>query len=292
MDTAKPTRPRVSPIVSAIRVPQDGVLKRSYHIQLPQSKSLLYIDDPVIHPSPGNSQPGTAKPSPVQESFNLPQTGSNGNSGAASRSSTTPLKYSSGGKDLGLEGMQKVGDALLVPSQAVADDDHHETSYDKARFGSTTMESSDGTDGLQLDTAKPGFTESQGTPAHLNQSTSSSTTNGVSSSTTASGKSTKGSTTPNGTIGNITPTRPEFTQSLSAGPATGTEASGAAVALGPGGTMGGKVSAGMADFGGGSSGSGVPHAHAEADEYYGGKEIWARSRTYSNVSIPYPNRLS
>lgn len=27
----------------------------------------------------------------------------------------------------------------------------------------------------------------------------------------------------------------------------------------------------------------APEVHAEADEYYGGKEVWSRSRTYSNV---------
>jgi hypothetical protein len=33
----------------------------------------------------------------------------------------------------------------------------------------------------------------------------------------------------------------------------------------------------------------APEVHAEADEYYGGKEVWSRSRTYSNVrAFRYP----
>lgn len=31
--------------------------------------------------------------------------------------------------------------------------------------------------------------------------------------------------------------------------------------------------------------SGAPDVNAEAAEYYGGKEVWSRSRTYSNVSF-------
>jgi hypothetical protein len=33
-------------------------------------------------------------------------------------------------------------------------------------------------------------------------------------------------------------------------------------------------------------GARVPEVNAEAEEYYGGKEVWSRSRTYSNVSGP------
>lgn len=43
--------------------------------------------------------------------------------------------------------------------------------------------------------------------------------------------------------------------------------------------------AGVAHRGGVKEGLGqAPEVHAEADEYYGGKEVWSRSRTYSNAS--------
>lgn len=29
----------------------------------------------------------------------------------------------------------------------------------------------------------------------------------------------------------------------------------------------------------------LPHVHAEPSEYYGGKEVWSRARTYSNVGL-------
>lgn len=35
----------------------------------------------------------------------------------------------------------------------------------------------------------------------------------------------------------------------------------------------------------GSPGHRAPEVNAEAEEYYGGKEVWSRSRTYSNVSL-------
>ena len=28
----------------------------------------------------------------------------------------------------------------------------------------------------------------------------------------------------------------------------------------------------------------LPHVHAEAEEYYGGNQVWSRARTFSNVS--------
>jgi hypothetical protein len=42
---------------------------------------------------------------------------------------------------------------------------------------------------------------------------------------------------------------------------------------------------------GSENGHGVPNVHAEAEEYYGGKEVVNRSRTYSIVSIPHRGRL-
>lgn len=273
----QPTRPKVRPI----RFFPASLLTSSSSAQLPQSKSLVYIDNDLNKATPATSRANSPEnANPVVEAKDAPVNGSKTPAAAAAASSAAiPTAAKVGPAKINIAAQNTTAQAPMsyhshLQGSAVSDtsfvEDHHHHAHQHQQqhapspiphARTTPM----GSPSANVYASSPRRNQYTGTNY-----------NGISA-----------GVVPVENLGKppaATPSSPS--SAVRAQPGTGGPLSSQSLAGHQGQNVppGAVGLAGVAHRGGVKEALGqAPEVHAEADEYYGGKEVWSRSRTYSNV---------
>ena len=232
--------------------------------QLPQSKSLVYIDNDLNKATPATSRansPETTNPVETKDASSVNGTSKPDVKAPAAKAGPAKIAISAQTAQAPMSYHSHLQGSAVSDTSFI--DEHHQHQHHQSGMQTPPVRAPMGSPSASVYASSPRRNPYTG----VNY-------NGISA-----------GVIPTENLGKQPPSSPSHGRSAGGGAPNSQSLAGHQGANVPPGAVG---LAGVAHRGGVKEGLGqAPEVHAEADEYYGGKEVWSRSRTYSNAS-PFP----